>query len=414
MPLPSLVWGGTTQMQEQEAPLSHVQHAPLDPHSEPVMPLADAQDDDPEEIFLRAVAEIDTQPLPPPQEICWPLVILALVFFFSFVGGSVIALVTYPTVTIEVVPVTRSATLTTPLVLPTRTLAPVSLSQSLTVATTGQGHQDARAATGILTFYNGLFTAQTIPRGTVFTGQDGVQVAIDAAVTIPAANPPQFAQASISAHALHAGIAGNIAAGAITTTVANGVLVKNSQLSGGQEARDFQAVAQADLAAVTAQVKATFAQEMPHAFTLAPAEAVLPTKCLFKLTANHRVGAEASALTVNATEDCTGLAYNREQLTQRATALFSAQTAPGAHYQLIGEAQVQIIRVAPLTVSCRGLWVYTLSQDEEQFLAEQIAGETPQQAMKYLLETGFLTRATVPGKLPRDPAHIHFQVFIGI
>ena len=196
--------------------------------------------------------------------------------------------------------------------------------------------------------------------------------------------------------------------------MANGVLVKNSQLSGGQEARDFQAVAQADLAAATAQIKAAFAQEMPHAFTLAPAEAVLPTRCLFKLTANHRVGAEAASLTVNASETCTGLAYNREQLTQRATALFSAHTAPGAQYQLIGGAHVQIINVAPLTVSCRGLWAYSLSQDAEQFLAEHIAGETPQQATKYLLETGFLARATVPGKLPLDAAHIHFWVFIGI
>ncbi len=195
--------------------------------------------------------------------------------------------------------------------------------------------------------------------------------------------------------------------------VANGVLVKNSQLSGGQEARDFQAVAQTDLDGVTAQVKATFAREMPHAFTLAPAEAVVPTHCRFKLTANHRVGAEARTLSVNASEACTGLAYNREQLTQRATALFSAHTAPGAQYHLIGEAQVQIIRVAPLTVSCRGLWAYSLSQDEEQFLAERIAGETPQQATKYLLETGFLARATVPDKLPQDPAHIHFQVFVG-
>ena len=140
------------------------------PQSEPLMsavPQADALNDDPEDIFLNAIAEINTQPLPPQQqEICWPLVILTLVFFFSFMGGAVIALVTYPTVTIEVVPVTRSVTLTAPLALPTRALAPMSLSQSLTIATTGEGHQDARAATGTLTFYNGLFTAQTIPRGT--------------------------------------------------------------------------------------------------------------------------------------------------------------------------------------------------------------------------------------------------------
>src|SRR5712691_5406345 len=104
--------------QERERPLAQ---APLDPQSELLPPgpalQAEATDDDPEEIFLNAIAEIDTQPLPPPpqqQEIYWPLVILTLLFFFSFVGGTVITLLTYPTVTIDVVPVTRSVTVTTP------------------------------------------------------------------------------------------------------------------------------------------------------------------------------------------------------------------------------------------------------------------------------------------------------------
>src|SRR5712691_3470932 len=153
---------------EQEIPVAR---APLDPQSDLLPPgpalQAEATDDDPEEIFLDAIAEIDTQPLPPPQqqEIYWPLVILTLLFFFSFAGGTLIALLTYPTVTIDVVPVTRSVTLTTPLALPTRTLAPVTLSKAEAAPTTGRGHQDSRAATGILTFYNGLFTAQTVPVG---------------------------------------------------------------------------------------------------------------------------------------------------------------------------------------------------------------------------------------------------------
>ncbi len=84
---------------------------PVDAKSEPLLPTSVPQvetlDDDPEEIFLNAIAEIDTQPLPPQQQqqaVYWPLAILTLLCLFSFAGGTAIALLTYPTVTIEVVP----------------------------------------------------------------------------------------------------------------------------------------------------------------------------------------------------------------------------------------------------------------------------------------------------------------------
>ena len=406
---------GTDKEQKQPLAPPYATNEPLTPAS---VHQPEATDDDPEEIFLNAIAEIDTQPLPAQQQelqdICWPLIILTLLLFFSFVGGTVIALLTYPTVTIDVVPVTRSVTLTTPIALPTRTLAPVTLSRSETATATGHGHQDARAATGTLTLFNGLFTAQTIPVGTVFTGADGAKVATEAAVSIPAGNPPSYGQASVEAQALQAGSSGNLAAGDITTTVSSGVLVKNGPFGGGRDARDFQAVAQPDLDHLTLALKTMLNQQMPQAFVLRRGEAVQPTHCTFTVTPNHRTGDEARTVTVQATSTCTGIAYNRGQLSQQATALFTKQTAPGANYQLVGEVQIQLVGVIPLTVSCRGLWAYTLSQDYEQFLAEQIAGDSPQQARKYLLQTGFLTRATVPGKLPPDPAHIHFQVFIGL
>ena len=103
-----------------------------------------------------------------------------------------------------------------------RFLHPITLSQAQTAPTTGIGHENARAATGTVTFYNGLFTAQLIPQGTVFTGSDGVQVATDADVSIPAANPPMFAIASVFAYALLSGTSGNITAGDINTTISNG------------------------------------------------------------------------------------------------------------------------------------------------------------------------------------------------
>jgi hypothetical protein len=401
---------------EQKQPL-----APADATSEPLSPASvpqtDTTDDDPEDIFLNAIAEIDTQPLPSPQqsqEVYWPLVILTLLCLFSFAGGTVIALITYPTVTIDVVPVTRSVTLTAPLLIATRTLAPVTLTRAKTTQTTSKGHQNARAATGPLTLYNGLFTAQTIPVGTVFTSSDGVQVATEAAVTIPPGTPPSYGQATVDVQALQAGSRGNMAAGDINTTVLDGVLVKNGPLSGGRDARDFQAVGQPDLDRLTSALKTALSQQMLLAFVLRPGETVQPTHCTFSATPNHQVGTEAQTVTVQATSTCTGIAFNSEQMSQQATALFTKQTSPGAQYQLVGEVQVQLVSVTPLTVSCHGLWAYNLSQDYEQFLAEQIAGDSPQQARKYLLQTGLLTRATVPQKLPPDPAHIHFQIFISL
>ncbi len=100
-----------------------------------------------------------------------------------------------------------------------RVIPPTTLSQEKTVPTTGHGHQDARAATGTVTFYNGSNTPQTVTAGTVFTGNDGIQVATDTDATIPAANPPVFGQATVPAHALTANAKGNIQAKPMISTL---------------------------------------------------------------------------------------------------------------------------------------------------------------------------------------------------
>jgi hypothetical protein len=68
---------------------------------------------------------------------------------------------------------------------PGRTLPAIIMSQQKTVATTGITHQDARAAHGLLTFYNGATYPQTIPAGTLLTGVDGVELVTDTDATIP-------------------------------------------------------------------------------------------------------------------------------------------------------------------------------------------------------------------------------------
>ncbi len=393
---------------------------PTEPVSEPLHfahsesePLSKAEAD---EIFFEAVSEIPTQPLPKltTREEIHALLFLSILVL-SFIAGSLIALTTYPTVTIDLVPISKHAVFTTPLAIPTRTLPPVTLSKSFTATTTGHGHQDARNATGTLTFYNGLFTQQTLPIGTVFTGSDDVKVSADQTVTIPAASPPQFAEATVTAQAITPGAAGNIQAGDINATIANGVLVKNtSSFHGGRDARDFQAVSQIDLDRLTAQLQQQLTQAIPHLFLLRSGEALQTTNCIFRDTPNHQTGEEAREVTVKASETCEAIAYNQDELTKRAIAAFH-MTSPGVNYELVGNVTTNIVNFSPLTVSLHGLWVYHVSQDDEQFLAEHVQGDTPAQARAYLLKTGFVSHVTItPTQSLPDPYHIKFQVLISL
>src|SRR5260370_3665876 len=71
------------------------------------------------------------------------------------------------------------------------------------VPATGIVHQSAAAATGLLTFYNGAFTAQVVPAETVLQGKDGISVSTDQQAVIPPATPttpPTYETVSASPH----------------------------------------------------------------------------------------------------------------------------------------------------------------------------------------------------------------------
>jgi hypothetical protein len=143
---------------------------------------------------------------------------------------------------------------------------------------------------------------------------------------------------------------------------------------------------------------------------------VMPTHCTWRESVDHALGQEAAEVTEAARYTCTGVVYETNQLQQSATSAFTAATRPGSNYELVGGVQTSVISVLPaVKASIGGLWVYRLSEDYQQFLAEQLAGDSQEQAQAYLLATGFITRATVPaGKLPKDPGHIHFETLIGV
>src|SRR5258708_28546450 len=145
-------------------------------------------------------------PKPPPAPITYTLLLVLLVAMLLPAACLLIQ------VYVALHPLTATVSILTSQqgALPgTRLLHAITLSQAQTGPATGMGHENASTATGTVTFYNGLFTAQLIPQGTVFTGSEGVQVMPDADISIPAANPPMFAVVSVFAHALLPVTAGN-------------------------------------------------------------------------------------------------------------------------------------------------------------------------------------------------------------
>jgi len=349
------------------------------------------------------------------NKIHWHIFACALLMLFSAFGVSIWYAWTYPTVTVSVVPVEKSQALIFHLSISTRHLAPITLMESLSANTTGKGHQDARSASGTLTFYNGEFTPETIAAGTVFTGSDGVQVVTDRFVMIPAATPPYLGWASVTAHAVAVGAAGNIRAGDINKACCfPSVEVKNTMpFIGGTYKRYYRAVAKVDVDTPVSELKHMLSQQIAAAFLLRPGEALQKSNCMFGVSSNHRIGDEADTVKLTVAHTCQGVAYDQQALARESTDFFKMRGNPGPHFMLVGAVQASIISVSPLFVRCHGLWAYILKQSYQRNLASAIAGDTPVQARAYLLRSGVITRAAVTQDLPKDPDYIRFQVIIG-
>lgn len=397
------------------------QAAPTDPASQPLqrVPPVQYEDEDPDQIFQRAVAEIDTQPLGQKKArysvasflqdaLCLAMVCLGI-------AGIIWQCIAYPHMLVVLFTKAQPTSITTPLDVPTRTLAPITLTRSATRATTGTGYQQARAATGHVTFYNGLSTGQTIPAGTVLTGRDGIQVVTIQEALIPAADttttPPTDGYATVAAQAVQPGGRGNIAAYDVSVVFSPSLTVKNlAAFTRGQDARTFRAVAQRDVQALTTTVNDELAQAFPTAFPVQPSEAGQPTNCTTKARSSHLTGDEAQIVTLTMARTCAAVAYQQSQLTRAATTAFS-RTRPAAAYHLVGSIRTIVRGISPLTVTLNGKWAYTFSQDYQDFLAEHIQGESPAQARSYLLRTGVISYASIPAKLPAA-MYINFVVLL--
>jgi hypothetical protein len=385
---------------------------------DPAAPVIDSQDDQP-------TTEAARRTLPP---FVLFLLLLCLFLVGDLADSQLIALMT-PTATITITPEVQTVRVQSSASLG-KLLSPITLSESQTVPATGHGHQDARAATGALTFYNGELQPVTIAAATVLNGQDGVRVVTDVSLSIPPANPPAFGTSSVAAHTAQTGPAGNIPADDIDTTFASGVYVKNlTAFTGGQDARDFLLVTQADRdhAATSLQAKVTASMSAALQGQLLPGQVLHPLPCSPTIIADHGIGEEATSLTVTVSEICTAVAYDLQQLQTRATQLLTTQVTHtfGTGYLLAGNVQVSVTKAATtptasvvaLTFTCAGTFAYTLTAQAQQRLKALLAGQPRLTALHWLLQQPGIHQASISGvtdnqPLPDDLSHLHLLIVV--
>ncbi len=370
-------------------------------------------------------SDTPTRPLAQPQHRNSPRVLHCILLLFLFLlldsAGGILNDLSTPTATITITPKIHTVSVQGSVKLGTL-LNPITLSESETVSATGHGHQDATYATGTLTLYNGLFTSQFIAQGAVFTGSDGIQVATDQAVTIPANAPPVDGQATVTAHALKKGASGNIATGDITITINNGLLVRNNQFSGGQDSRDFTIVTKKDLdaPAATLQTKVTDSMTAALQQQRTPTEQLQKVPCTPTVTANHAPEEEAQTVTVTVSETCTAIAYDISTLQAKAMQLLTAQVVKtvGKGYMVYGNISVTITKatttqkIVVLSFSTYGTWVYHINGEAIQAL---VSGKPRRTALQLLTHLRGVKRASISGvdsdqQLPTDLQHIHLLI----
>ncbi len=345
--------------------------------------------------------EASEEHTPPKQKPYWLLIPFTVLACLVFVAVSSLVPLLTPSATVTIIPIERSITTTAAIKVQARAIAPLTLSQSITVPATGKRQQAATRAAGTITFYNGLLTFQTIAKGTILTGSDGVQIVTDQAATIPAANPPLEGHITVSAHALSIGASGNIPVLDINQACcATSVLAKNTTVfTGGRNARAYSVVTKSDLASAEAAIQATLTKSAQAALTtqLYPGEALITPPCKLTVSSDHKPGTEASQVTVTVSETCRGIAYISHDVYASATQMITKDAAKrlGSGYSPIGDIQTTIVKAtapstrqgkAQIIVQVTGTWAYQITPRIQEQLAALLAEKTKQQALAILLQ----------------------------
>jgi hypothetical protein len=393
---------------------------------------------------------LQTSPSPRPRSprLRWTLIVLFLVVLL-LIGGTIgtlsgvlpVALV-FPGITSATVTITPDSkvqqqsyliTAVTTLADSTkrqvqaRFLSTTTSSQTKTVAATGNGTYPARHALGELTFYNALPQAQTVPKGTVVTDDQGIQVISDEDALVPPVQPPQEGNAIVPAHALLAGVGGNnFQIAAIRTCCMPGISVASTgAFQGGQDVSTYTYVQQSDIAAAIDALKKTQmnAGQSVLKKQVAPGERLFGSdQCQPDTTSDHAAGDRAQTVTVTVQVTCTGEVYDQQATQQMAEDLLKTDTEAhiGSGYVLANHITTTIHTVQKkdasgtlqLQVSASGLWSYQFAAAQMTSFAHLIAGLKADQAVTTLSQQPGVHHVSVnlflayDNTLPGDPHQI--------
>src|SRR6266568_2357041 len=402
-------------------PSSTPQPETPEPETTALVPTPTEQDVIEGEVIVLEPPEAPKAHTLPKQKPYWLLIPSTIVCCLIFLAGSYLLPLLTPTATVTIIPVERTITTTTVIQIHGRQLPALTLMQRLSVQATGKGHQNARQAHGIITFYNGSFSSQTIAAGTLLTGRDGIQIITDQVATIPAGNPPIYGQVSVSAHAILAGEQGNIPAYDINQACcATSVLAKNTQaFTGGAAARDFLVVTRTDINNAVASLLITLSQVEAAAqkAQLHQGEDLITPSCTPSISSDHKPGDEAKQVVVTVSITCSGIAYDAHEVYQDATQILTTEAANrfGTGYSLTGDIQITIVHAtisnqtrAHIMVQVTGTWIYQITPTTKRLLLHLIAGKSKQQAEALLLQFPGIAGAQILVKgenqtLPEDP-----------
>jgi hypothetical protein len=359
--------------------------------------------------------------------------IFYLFLIFSFIAFQIYIILNPPIATVTIIPKVQTVTLTGTLQLG-RVLQPFTISQSQPIQTTGKGHQDAKQATGFITFYNGQLNSVTVAAGTILAGSDGVQIVTDQDANIPAESqtiPPTLGHTTISAHALIPGTKGNIPTGDINQGCCDpSILAQNTaSFHGGQDKRDFSTVSRQDINKLSTLLIPTLNQSMQGALQeqVQPPEQLFILPCTPTQTADHPIGAEATQVKVTVSETCSAVAYNRDALERKATDLLTRQAAAKIEigYSLFGEVQVTVTQATAthtttplvfLSFHAQGTWIYGLSYTVQEQIKKLIAGKSKQESLHLLASLPGIEHASIAWgddtKLPKNVQNIHLNILV--
>ncbi|MEX2314176.1 MAG: hypothetical protein WD628_00560 [Thermomicrobiales bacterium] len=202
-----------------------------------------------------------------------------------------------------------------------------TLSFSATIPTTGERFEPDAIARGSVWLTNASTVDVLVPAGTTLIGENDVQFATVADVTVPAADPYStlmIGSASVEVAAVAPGPDGNVAAETVFGQLDSGIYYLNRDLIGGGTLRRIATVNQADIDRLNNQARANLDSQAIGAIDkrLADGQKLLANtehRDQIQQRFNHASGADAGSLTLDASLTISAQAYSLDNVHQQAT-----------------------------------------------------------------------------------------------